>query len=58
MLDRFVRQISPRLEESVVRHPFSAYLEMPNIVLLGDPGSGKSHLCEKTVGTSGGGGPS
>jgi hypothetical protein len=54
MFDRFVRQINPPQEDSIIRRPFSAYLETPNIVLLGDPGSGKSYLFEKTVETSGG----
>jgi hypothetical protein len=54
MFDRFVRQITPPREDSVIRHPFSDYLETSNIVLLGDPGSGKSHLFQKTAETSGG----
>jgi hypothetical protein len=56
MFDRLVRQISPppAQRDSDIRHPFSAYLETPNIILLGDPGSGKSHLFETTVERSGG----
>ncbi len=56
MFDRLVRQISPppAQRDIDIRHPFSAYLETPNIILLGDPGSGKSHLFETTVERSGG----
>jgi len=49
MFDRLVRQISPPEKDSVIRHAFSTYSEKPNIVLLGDPGSGKSYLFEKTA---------
>ena len=44
-MDRKVRQISPkpRKEESDDVRPISSFAEQPNIVLLGDPGAGKSH---------------
>jgi len=38
MFDRFVRQVSPPLEDRATRRTFSSYLESPNIILLGDPG--------------------
>lgn len=44
MSDRIVRKVSPEPERGELQKPFSAYLECPNIVLLGDPGAGKSHL--------------
>jgi predicted NACHT family NTPase len=44
-LDRIVRDLSPdrRTEEDRSRY-FSEYAARENIVLLGDPGAGKSHL--------------
>ena len=48
MFDQFVQQISPRTEIGTERRRFSEYLASPNIVLLGDPGSGKSHLFRET----------
>src|SRR6266446_2394357 len=54
MFDRFVRQINPTPEDRSIRRTFSGYLASPNIVLLGDPGSGKSHLFEKVAERSGG----
>ena len=49
MFDRLVRQIRPPSAEndSVTERLFSTYLETPNIVLLGDPGSGKSYLFKR-----------
>jgi hypothetical protein len=35
--------------------PFSAFAEVPNIILLGDPGAGKSHLFEAAARASGDG---
>jgi hypothetical protein len=49
MFDRLVRQINPTPEDRAVRSTFSGYLESPNIVLLGDPGSGKSYLFERAT---------
>jgi len=42
--DRLVQEVSvnPLLGDGL--NPFSAYLHVPNIVLLGDPGAGKTHL--------------
>jgi hypothetical protein len=54
MFDRFVRQINPTPEDRSIRRTFSGYLAEPNIVLLGDPGAGKSHLFEKAAESSGG----
>ena len=44
MSDRLVRKVIPAPEPGESPKPFSAYLESANIVLLGDPGAGKSHL--------------
>jgi len=45
MSDRFVRQIDPRPTDEVVKPKrMSDYAGTANIVLLGDPGAGKSHL--------------
>lgn len=42
---RTVCRIEPQNEQSASGSlgPFSKYLEIPNIILLGDPGSGKTH---------------
>lgn len=44
VFDRLVREISapPVLGNGL--NPFSAYTHVPNIVLLGEPGAGKTHL--------------
>jgi GTPase SAR1 family protein len=45
MSDRFVRQIDPRPNDEVVTPKrMSDYSGTANIVLVGDPGAGKSHL--------------
>jgi DNA replication protein DnaC len=45
MSDRFVRQIDPRPNDEVVTPKrMSDYAGTANIVLVGDPGAGKSHL--------------
>lgn len=41
-LDRFVKEISP--SDDIEPRPFSYYLDKSNIVLLGDPGLGKTHI--------------
>jgi hypothetical protein len=47
MSDRFVRQIDPRPQDEVVTPKrISDYAGTASIVLLGDPGAGKSHLFE------------
>ena len=55
-MDRIVRQISPPLskdDEERTRR-FSSFDDQPNIVLLGDPGAGKSHTFEAFARASGG----
>ncbi|MGP8050225.1 MAG: NACHT domain-containing protein [Desulfobaccales bacterium] len=44
-IHRTVRKIEPHEGQSYGDSlgPFSGYLEIPNIILLGDPGSGKTH---------------
>jgi len=44
MLNRQVRQIYPLQEKDTQTVVFSDYFHFPNIVLLGDPGAGKTHL--------------
>src|SRR5688500_15445181 len=48
MSNRFVRQIDPRpKDDAVTPKRMSEYSETANIILVGDPGSGKSHLFEE-----------
>jgi hypothetical protein len=56
MTDRNVRQISPSPEgtEEQQPRPFSVFAEQRNLVLLGDPGAGKSHLFRESAATIGG----
>lgn len=42
--DRLVQVVNPRPAAGDRLQPFSAYSHVPNIVLLGDPGAGKSYL--------------
>jgi len=44
MLNRQVRQIYPQQDKGTQTVVFSDYSDFPNIVLLGDPGVGKTHL--------------
>jgi hypothetical protein len=56
MSDREVRQVLPEpvAENGPVRRMFANYAEYRCIVLLGDPGSGKSHLFAASAEASGG----
>jgi len=53
MFDRFVRQVSPPLEDRATGVLSLAIWNQPNIILLGDPGAGKSHLFEEAAELSG-----
>jgi predicted NACHT family NTPase len=50
-MDRSVRQISPPPSDAAVEQarPFSSYGDHANLVLLGDPGAGKSHTFEQVA---------
>lgn len=56
MTDRNVRQVSSPSEGKEQEHPrpFSEFAERTNLVLLGDPGAGKSHLFRESAATVGG----
>ncbi len=54
MLDRLVNQIEPKPENSDGIKPFSAHSTARNIILLGDPGAGKTELFKQAAGASGG----
>ena len=56
MTDRNVRQISPSPKggEEQQSLPFSTFAERGNIVLLGDPGAGKSYLFRESAAACGG----
>ncbi|WP_237657383.1 NACHT domain-containing protein [Serratia fonticola] len=53
MINRFVRQIAPQPKKSDPNYTFDDFAAYNNIVLLGDPGAGKTYLfeqCAKAVG--------
>src|SRR5208282_2668990 len=56
MTDRNVRQISPPPKGGKEQHalPFSTFAQKANIVVLGDPGAGKSHLFRESAAACGG----
>jgi predicted NACHT family NTPase len=51
-MDRIVRQIRPipSKDDADQTGPFSSFSDKANIVLLGDPGAGKSHTFEHLPG--------
>lgn len=54
MLDRQVNQIEPKPENGEGIKPFSAHSTARNIILLGDPGAGKTELFKQAADVSGG----
>ena len=54
MLDRDVNQIDPTPENGNAITPFSAHFAAPNLILLGDPGAGKTALFRQAADASGG----
>src|SRR5271163_3739453 len=55
-MDRIVRQIHPEKSEleGTAERPLSEFLTQPNIVLLGDPGAGKSYAFRELAAAGGG----
>ena len=55
-MDRIVRQIHPEQHQREVtaERRIGGFLTQPNIVLLGDPGAGKSHTFRELAATDGG----
>jgi hypothetical protein len=44
LFDRQVKQLQPKADKNDAERLFSEHLDAANIVLLGDPGAGKTHL--------------
>lgn len=53
MTDRTVRQLVPKPDKADQRKPFSAFSDQPNLVLLGAPGAGKTHLFTEAAAQNG-----
>jgi hypothetical protein len=53
MTDRIVRQLVPKPDEADQRKPFSEFSAQPNLVLLGAPGAGKTHLFTEAAAANG-----
>lgn len=49
MLDRQVLQIQPQPGQNASAHPFTSYRDAPNLVVLGDPGAGKTELFKQSA---------
>jgi predicted NACHT family NTPase len=54
MDDRRVCQINPDTGQNAAPAPFSSFADRRNIVVLGDPGAGKSHLFRQAAHAAGG----
>lgn len=54
MLDRQVLQIQPEQEQKERVRSFSSYRETPNLVVLGDPGAGKTEIFRQSAATTDG----
>jgi hypothetical protein len=54
MDDRRVCQINPDTGQNAAPAPFSSFADRRNIVVLGDPGAGKSHLFRQATDLTGG----
>lgn len=54
MHDRRVRQINLDTGQNAAPAPFSGFADRRNIVVLGDPGAGKSHLFRQAADVTGG----
>jgi hypothetical protein len=54
MLDRQVLQIQPEPEQKERVRSFSSYRETPNLIVLGDPGAGKTSLFRQSAATTDG----
>ena len=54
MSDRIVVRVAPEPPREEKPRPFSSYSKTPNVVLLGEPGGGKTHLFRHAANAEGG----